>query len=67
MGILFNHHSQVNDGGKLIPPNMTPVNTFRVVFNHYLGTNLELLPNKSYLSDWQMLYEFFPLTDEQLN
>lgn len=56
------------DGGdKLIVPNMTPVNTFRVVFNHYFGAELEYLENESYFSDWEIIYDFFLLTDEQLN
>jgi hypothetical protein len=56
------------DGGdKLIVPNMTPVNTFRVVFNHYFGADLEYLENESYFSDWEIIYDFFLLTDEELN
>lgn len=32
----------------LIPPNITPVNLFRVVFNEYFGTGFTLLPDKQY-------------------
>jgi hypothetical protein len=31
-------------------PTITPVNTFRIVFNTYFGTNLPMLPDKSYKS-----------------
>ncbi len=31
-------------------PGITPVNTFRIVFNKYFGTNYELLPDKTYMS-----------------
>jgi hypothetical protein len=34
-------------------PGMTPVNTFRVVFNAYFGTHLPLLPDRTYLVSWQ--------------
>lgn len=32
-----------------LPEGTTPVNTFRYVFNHYFGTNFEILPNLSYV------------------
>jgi hypothetical protein len=28
---------------------LSPVNTFRIIFNHYFGANLELLPDKTYI------------------
>ncbi|MCF6285982.1 MAG: hypothetical protein L3K26_12420, partial [Candidatus Hydrogenedentes bacterium] len=31
-------------------PGITPVNTFRIIFNKYFGTTYELLPDKTYLS-----------------
>ena len=30
---------------------ITPVNTFRIIFNSYFNTNYDLLENKIYLSD----------------
>lgn len=37
------------DGGEdLLYPTITPVNTFRLVLNRYLGANLDLLPDTSY-------------------
>lgn len=39
------------DGGfKDFYPSISPVNTFRVVFNNYFGTNLPLLDDKTYYS-----------------
>ncbi len=32
---------------------MSPVNTFRVIFNTYFGTELSLLEDRSYLMSWQ--------------
>jgi hypothetical protein len=37
---------------------MTPVNTFRVLFNANLGTNLELLEDRSFFARWQYPYAF---------
>ena len=36
------------DGSDLLYDNITPVNTFRVIFNYYFGTNYELLDDRSY-------------------
>jgi hypothetical protein len=43
---------------------ITPVNTFRLIFNHYFGTDLELLEDRSYFSTWEQPYRFIDVTDE---
>ena len=43
---------------------ISPVNTFRLIFNSYFGANLELLPDRSYaFVDEQHIYDFFDVTD----
>ena len=43
---------------------MTPVNTFRIVLNHYFDTRLSLLPERSYTyRDLQHLYDFIDVTE----
>lgn len=42
---------------------ITPVNSFRVIFNLYFATDLELLPDKSYAYAARNPYEFFDVTD----
>jgi len=37
-------------GKEKLYPNITPVNTFRIVFNTYFGTNYSILPDKSYIT-----------------
>src|SRR3990172_1465221 len=45
-------------------PSMTPVNTFRFIFNKYFGANLELLPDKNYVyQDEDHFYKFIEVTD----
>ena len=34
-------------------PSMTPINSFRVIFNTYFGTDLPLLEDRTYLATWQ--------------
>ena len=43
---------------------MTPVNTFRLIFNRYFGTELELLEDESYFSLWDRPYEFIDVTED---
>ena len=44
-------------------PSITPVNSFRLVFNHYFDTDLELLPDRSYAFYRDHPYKFFEITD----
>jgi len=47
----------------LIENGITPVNTFRLVFNQYFGTDFELLPNRTYYTTWSRPYHFFDVTN----
>ena len=45
-------------------PDITPVNSFRVIFDAYLGTDLPLLPDRIWAQrSQQAFYEFFEVTD----
>lgn len=45
-------------------PSMTPVNTFRLVFNHVFGTRYEMLPDECWAyQDLHHLYRFIDITD----
>ncbi len=39
------------DGSQLIYPTITPVNSFRAIFNHYFGTHLKMLEDTSYIME----------------
>jgi len=64
MGILNAYYlPDVDDS--LLYPSITPVNSFRLVFRLYFGTDLELLPDKSYVSySDQYPYRFIDVTDK---
>jgi hypothetical protein len=47
-----------NDGARVLYPTITPVNTFRLVFDTYFGQNLPLLPDASYYSSYEELFKF---------
>jgi len=42
---------------------ITPVNTFRLIFNYYFDTDFELLEDKSYFTDYKLPYKFWDVTD----
>jgi hypothetical protein len=60
-GILF--AVRFADG---VPPNIsqriTPVNAYRILLNHALGTALPLLEDRSYFSTWERLSEYLDVT-----
>ena len=45
---ILNAYYLPDSGQKKLYDEITPVNTFRMIFNHYFATNLELLEDKSY-------------------
>lgn len=46
-----------------IPPDITPVNTFRLILNHYFSTALALLPNHQYFSPVEAVHQFEDVTE----
>lgn len=42
---------------------ISPVNSFRVVFNTFFAAKLELLPDRSFFSTWDQPYHFVDVTD----
>lgn len=48
---IFNAYHFPVDGDKLLYNSITPVNTFRVLFNYYFGQNFDLLDDINYNAD----------------
>jgi hypothetical protein len=62
MSILNAYH--LPDGGNsLLYDSITPVNTFRIIFNHYFGSDYELLDDRAYYSSYLTPYKFIDVTD----
>ncbi len=56
-----------DDPGDLWYESVTPVNTFRILFNHLFGEDYNLLPDRSYaVSRDRYPYDFIDLTDRLL-
>lgn len=62
---ILNAYYFPGDGKDALYRSITPVNSFRVIFNHYFNTNLALLPDETYASDFNVdRYTFFDVTDQ---
>ena len=46
--------------GGSVYPEITPVNTFRLIFRDYFGADLDLLPDASVWTTWRRPYRFLP-------
>lgn len=59
---ILNAYYLPGNGKSLLYESITPVNTFRLIFNHYFNANYELLDDRSYFSGLQN-YKFIDVTD----
>jgi len=62
---ILNAYYLPNADKNVLYPSITPVNSFRLIFNLYFGTDFELLPDESYIyPDNHHPYKFFNVTDK---
>ncbi|MCM8760712.1 MAG: hypothetical protein NC933_01015, partial [Candidatus Omnitrophica bacterium] len=62
MSILNAYH--LPDGGDaLLYEDISPVNTFRTIFNYYFGTEYPILEDRSFLSTARYPYKFIEVTE----
>lgn len=59
---IFNAYHLPNGGNNEIYETITPINSFRVVFNYYFDENYELLDDKAYFSNIHDLKRFDDVT-----
>ena len=64
-GILNAYYFPDQDYARLYP-SISPVNSFRVVFNQFLGADYALLPDRHYYSSWSFPFDFVEVTDLSL-
>jgi hypothetical protein len=63
MAILNAYYFPDEQGRAMLYPSISPVNTFRVIINAYLGGSLDLLPDKACNSSEENPYECLVLAD----
>ncbi len=61
---VLNAYYLPNNGHKQLYDEITPVNTFRIIFNYYFNMNNELLEDRNYFSGWFHPYNFIDVTDD---
>lgn len=61
---ILNAYYLPDSGDTLLYDGITPVNTFRLIFNHYFGSDYEFLEDRSYFSTWPRPFDFYDVTDE---
>jgi hypothetical protein len=59
---ILNAYRLPGDGVEKIYPSITPVNSFRVVFDTYFGTSLGLLEDRALFSLYGKRYHFWDVT-----
>jgi hypothetical protein len=58
---IMNAYRLPDGGDRLLYPSISPVNTFRVIFNNYLGADFDLLEDRSYTATHD--YHFIDVTN----
>ncbi|GAG63193.1 unnamed protein product [marine sediment metagenome] len=61
---IFNAYYLPKGGNELLYSYITPVNTFRLIFNFYFSTDYKLLKDQSYFSNYELPYKFTDVTDK---
>ena len=61
---ILNAYYLPEGGESSLYEGITPVNTFRVLFNYYFKAGYPLLYDKNYISDYKNVFEFFDVTEK---
>jgi hypothetical protein len=64
---ILNAYYLPDRGFRWVYPGISPVNSFRLVLNHYFGANLDLLPDEHYFSTWPQPFDFHKLSSGELS
>jgi len=60
---ILNAYYFPEDKTDLLYPSISPINSFRTVFNAYFGASFDPLPDKTYFSLFEVPYNFIEITD----
>jgi len=61
---IFNAYHLPEDTGDIVYNGITPVNTFRAIFDHYFGAEFPLLDDRSYYSSEKTPYNWTDVTEQ---
>ena len=60
---IFNAYYVPTTTREQLYPTITPVNSFRVIFNSVFKTNLKILEDRTYFAIWPQPYNYIDITD----
>ena len=63
---LFAIYLPESGAGEFLPEPMTPVNTFRMIFNQYMGAEYPMLRARSYFSTWEEPFRLTEVEESEL-
>jgi hypothetical protein len=61
---ILNAYYLPSNGRENLYDDITPINTFKLIFNHYFGSDIELWEDESYYATWSHPYQYTKITDE---
>jgi len=59
---ILNAYYLPSKNQEVLYESISPINTFRLIFNQYFGVQLPLLEDKHYFVNYKNLYKFYPVT-----
>jgi len=62
---ILNAYYLPDGGEKILYPSISPVNTFRLILNHYFGTNYPQLEDAAYHSGYETPYDYTVVKDSR--
>jgi hypothetical protein len=62
---ILNAYYLPGDGSRLLYENITPINTFRLIFSHYFGCSYPALEDVSYFSSYQRPFQFTAIPNQR--
>lgn len=63
LGILNAYYLPGIELHEVLYPQISPVNTFRLVFNEYFGEQFDLLPDQSFFTTWSEPFKLMDVTE----
>lgn len=60
---ILNAYHLPEGAASLVDPDISPVNTFRLIFKYYFGADLDLLEDRSAWCTWRRPYKFIPFDE----
>ena len=64
---ILNAYYLPDAGNNYLYPDISPVNSFRIIFNEYFGKDYKMLKEKHFLTNYQYSHQFIDVTNRLKN